>query len=103
MSAANRADMSLVRVALDVPLPTLFDYRLEQRHAELIGARVLVPFGRGQRAGVILEVGGEPQVAPERIRPVAHVFAREPPLAPGRAAPDALRQPLLPPSDRTRS
>src|SRR5207342_1619726 len=74
--------MSLVRVALDVPLPTLFDYRLEQFTAEPVGVRVLVPFGRGQRAGVILEVGGEPRVAPERIKRVAHVFTREPRLAP---------------------
>ena len=78
--------MQLVRVALDVPLPTLFDYRLDRATRELIGARVLVPFGRGQRAGLILEVGGEPEVALERIKPVAHVFEREP-----RAAPDVLR------------
>ncbi len=74
--------MHLVRVALDVPLPTLFDYRLEHTRRELIGARVLVPFGRGQRAGIILEVGGEPEVPPERIKRVAHVFADEAPLAP---------------------
>jgi len=66
--------MQLVRVALDVPLPTLFDYRLDRAGRELIGARVLVPFGRGQRAGLILEVGGEPEVALERIKPVAHAF-----------------------------
>jgi primosomal protein N' (replication factor Y) len=78
--------MQLVRVALDVPIPTLFDYRLDRATRELIGARVLVPFGRGQRAGLILEVGGEPEVALERIKPVAHVFEREP-----RAAPDVLR------------
>ncbi len=74
--------MNLVRVALDVPLPTLFDYRMEHAGNELIGARVLVPFGRGQRAGIILEAGGEPNVAPERIKSVAHVFTREAPLAP---------------------
>jgi primosomal protein N' (replication factor Y) (superfamily II helicase) len=74
--------MHLVRVALDVPLPTLFDYRLEHAGRELIGARVLVPFGRGQRAGIILEVGGEPEVPPERIKRVAHIFTGEPRLAP---------------------
>jgi len=74
--------MHLVRVALDVPLPTLFDYRLEQSGRELIGARVLVPFGRGQRAGIVLEVGGEPEVPPHRIKRVAHVFTDEPRLAP---------------------
>jgi primosomal protein N' (replication factor Y) len=74
--------MQLVRVALDVPLPTLFDYRLEHATRELIGVRVLVPFGRGQRAGIILEVGGEPQVAPERVKRVTQVFIGEPRLAP---------------------
>ena len=32
--------MQLVRVALDVPLPTLFDYRLEPATRELIGTRI---------------------------------------------------------------
>jgi len=74
--------MHLVRVALDVPLPTLFDYRLEQSGRELIGARVVVPFGRGQRTGIVLEAGGEAQVPRHRIKRVAHVFADEPRLAP---------------------
>ena len=88
--------MQLVRVALDVPLPTLFDYRLEHATRDLIGARVLVPFGRGQRAGIILEVGGESEVSLERIKPVAHVFEREHRISPRRAPADAVRQPLLP-------
>ena len=74
--------MSLVRVALDVPLHTLFDYRLDGAGRELIGARVLVPFGRNQRAGIVLEVGGEPQVPLSRIKPVLQVFSGEPRLAP---------------------
>jgi primosomal protein N' (replication factor Y) len=73
--------MNLVRVALDVPLPTLFDYRLDGATRDLIGARALVPFGRSQRPGIILEVGGEPQVALARIKPVAQVWTHEPRLA----------------------
>jgi len=73
--------MQLVQVALDVPLPTLFDYRLEHATRDLIGARVLVPFGRGQRAGIILEIGGESQVPTERIKPVAQVLESEPRIA----------------------
>ena len=72
--------MTFVRVALDVPLNTLFDYQLDGGTPGLIGARVLVPFGRGQRAGVIVEVGGEPQVALSRIKAVAQVFQQEPSL-----------------------
>jgi len=74
--------MNLVRVALDVPLATLFDYTVPELSADLLGARVAVPFGRGRRAGVILEVGGEPQVDAARIKPVSDVFAQEPRLAP---------------------
>jgi primosomal protein N' (replication factor Y) (superfamily II helicase) len=72
----------LVRVALDVPLTTLFDYRVPLPMRALVGARALVPFGRGQRAGVILDVGGEPAVSAERIKPVTEVYVHEPRIAP---------------------
>jgi primosomal protein N' (replication factor Y) len=49
---------------------------------ELLGRRVLVPFGRGRRIGVVLESGVEPAVPPARIKPLTRVFRDEPPLAP---------------------
>lgn len=72
--------MNLVRVALDVPLPTLFDYEIREATPDLLGARVLVPFGRGRRAGIVLEVGGEPQVDAARIKPIIDVLEEEPRL-----------------------
>ena len=72
--------MDLVRVALDVPLPTLFDYSLPDASGDVVGRRVLVPFGRGTRAGVILQAGGAPAVAAARIKRVIHVFRDEPAL-----------------------
>jgi primosomal protein N' (replication factor Y) len=72
--------MDIVRVALDVPLHTLFDYALPGASRDLLGRRVLVPFGRGTRAGVILDAGGTPGVEAARIKPVTHVFRDEPPL-----------------------
>ena len=39
---------SILRVALPVPLQTLFDYR-EGDVAATVGGRVLVPFGRSER------------------------------------------------------
>jgi primosomal protein N' (replication factor Y) len=77
--------MKVARVALDVPLPTLFDYAVPAAAGdpvELLGRRVLVPFGRGRRIGVVLESGVEPAVPPARIKPLARVFRDEPPLAP---------------------
>ena len=45
--------MKIARIALDVPLPTLFDYRAE---ADVrVGDRVIVPFGRRRVVGVVLE------------------------------------------------
>ena len=72
--------MRVVRVALDVPLRTLFDYQAPADGPVCAGQRVLVPFGRGRKVGMVLEVEAQPQVALERIKPLAHVFRDEPAL-----------------------
>ena len=66
--------MSIVRVALDVPLPTLFDYTVAEGIAVGIGQRVIVPFGRRQMVGVVMECVATTDVAPERIKPVTQVL-----------------------------
>lgn len=63
--------MSIVRVALDVPLPTLFDYSVAEGMAVATGQRVTVPFGRRQMAGVVMECVSTTDVPPERIKPVS--------------------------------
>jgi primosomal protein N' (replication factor Y) len=72
--------MSYVRVAVDVPLPTLFDYRYENATDDLVGALALVPFGRKKTVGVILEVSPRSAVDAARIRPLVRVLAEIPPL-----------------------
>src|SRR5262245_29983358 len=72
--------MSYVRVAVDVPLATLFDYRLDGADRGVIGALALVPFGRSQALGVIVEVGQQPSVDTARIRPLTRVLSETPPL-----------------------
>jgi primosomal protein N' (replication factor Y) len=72
--------MSYVRVAVDVPLPTLFDYRHENATDDLVGALALVPFGRKKTVGVILEVSPRSAVDAARIRPLLRVLAEIPPL-----------------------
>ena len=77
--------MKVARVALDVPLPTLFDYSVPAAAgdpADLLGRRVLVPFGRRSRIGVVLESDVEPAVPTARIKPLGRVFRDEPPLPP---------------------
>jgi len=71
-------------VALDVPLPTLFDYLLpagiDPRALPLIGRRVRVPFGRGSRIGVILELAAGSRLPTERLKRVLEIYSDEPAL-----------------------
>jgi len=75
--------MRVVRVALDVPLPTLFDYAVApDGRLPQVGQRVAVPFGRGRKVGVVLEVDAAPSIPVERIKPISQVFDDEPALPP---------------------
>ena len=47
--------MPIIRVALDVPLSTLFDYFVSADNKLEIGQRIVVPFGRKQVLGVAME------------------------------------------------
>ena len=73
--------MPIVRVALDVPLPTLFDYTVAEGIAVAIGQRVIVPFGRRQLVGVVMECVAATEMAPERIKPVMQVLHDSAPLS----------------------
>jgi primosomal protein N' (replication factor Y) len=75
--------MPIVRVALDVPLPTLFDYTVGAGIAVAAGQRVIVPFGRRQMAGVVMECVATTDVAPERIKPVTQLLQDSAPLSAG--------------------
>ncbi len=72
--------MPIVRVALDVPLPTLFDYALAEGASAVQGQRVLVPFGHKQVVGVVMECAADSELAAERIKPVVRVLGEIPPL-----------------------
>lgn len=69
-----------VRVALDVPLPGLFDYCSAQPVE--IGQRVIVPFGRRQLVGVVVACPDAPAVPAEQLRDVAFVLDDLPALPP---------------------
>ncbi|RMG33014.1 MAG: primosomal protein N', partial [Gammaproteobacteria bacterium] len=72
---------TVLRVALPVPLPGLFDY-LPPGGKTVAGCRpgqrVLVPFGKGERIGLIVAIDAQPEVAVERLRPVERVLDTEP-------------------------
>ena len=50
--------MRVLRVALDVPLATLFDYLGTPEVDARAGDRVVVPFGTRSRVGVVVEEPG---------------------------------------------
>ena len=74
--------MQVLRVALDVPLATLFDYSRPEALEVAAGDRVVVPFGTRSRVGVVLDVGEGSAIAPEKLKPVARVLADTPRLPP---------------------
>jgi primosomal protein N' (replication factor Y) len=75
--------MPIVRVALDVPLSTLFDYTVAEGIAVTAGQRVVVPFGKRQMVGVAMEVAAATEMAPERVKPVKRVLHDSLPLSAG--------------------
>ncbi len=72
--------MPVLRVALDLPLHRLFDYTAESASSSDIGLRVRVPFGKGERIGVIAEVvdGSDWPVA--QLKAAGEILRDLPPL-----------------------
>jgi primosomal protein N' (replication factor Y) len=74
--------MSIVRVALDVPVARLFDYRAPEATSADLGCRVLVPFNRKRAVGVIVELAQSTAIPAERLKEVVRILRDMPPLAP---------------------
>jgi primosomal protein N' (replication factor Y) len=72
--------MNIIKVALDVPVTTLFDYRLGDATMDDVGRRVVVPFGKKLVVGVIVEVVNASDIAPERLKRVLRVLRDSPRL-----------------------
>ena len=74
--------MIFARVALDVPLNTLFDYRVGPTQVVAVGGFVLVPFGKKIVVGVVLELAKTTTLSLSRVRGVLDVIGNIPPLPP---------------------
>ncbi|PAJ79704.1 primosomal protein N' [Burkholderia ubonensis] len=74
-------DGTYLRVALDHPLATLFDYRCDAQPAPRPGTLVQVPFGKRQAVGLVCEVTTHTDVPPSRLRAVDAICADLPPLS----------------------
>src|SRR3977135_4525709 len=70
----------IVRVALDVPLPRLFDYRAEDATRADICGRDLVPFGKNRLVGLIVELAAESEVPASRLRAAERILREVAPL-----------------------
>ena len=68
------------RVALDIPIAPWFDYLVPDELVDRLQARdwVLVPWGRGRRVGLVLEVGNQPELSPDKICPIASLIEAAP-------------------------
>jgi primosomal protein N' (replication factor Y) (superfamily II helicase) len=72
--------MPYIKVALDVPLPKVFDYSCAEAAPHHVGLRVRVPFGAKQAVGVIMAVTDAPTIDPSKVRPAREILSDLAPL-----------------------
>lgn len=70
----------ILRIAVFAPLRSTFDYLcpLEMAPHAQVGARVLVPFGRGRRLGIVLEIRHDSAVAEARLKQILRILDNPP-------------------------
>ena len=65
--------MSIAQVALDLPLPRLFDYLISDEDV-VVGQCASVPFGSGQKIGVIVGITQHSDQAAEKLKSVSQIL-----------------------------
>jgi primosomal protein N' (replication factor Y) len=77
---------AILKIALDAPLDTLFDYRWTRSGAEETvpqpGHLVVVPFGRREVVGLVLAVDSVTTVAADKLKNVLAARVQLPPMTP---------------------
>ncbi|MCX7176086.1 MAG: primosomal protein N' [Proteobacteria bacterium] len=66
--------MKILRVALDIPLPRLFDYQSTDAQPQDVGRCVRVPFGSGEKIGVIVTVTDSSDQAPDKLKQAGEIL-----------------------------
>lgn len=74
--------MTFAKVALDVPLDRLFDYRCDEAGTEDVGRLVRVPFGGRTRVGVLLSLHDQSEIPADRVKHIIEVRRDLPALPP---------------------
>ena len=72
--------MIIIRVALNAPVDSLFDYIASEATQQDVGLRVCVPFGKKLLIGIIMGVSKDTSVLPEKLKTATHIFRDIPPL-----------------------
>ncbi|MCK9609067.1 MAG: primosomal protein N' [Methylomonas sp.] len=86
MANCNSPQMLIVQVAIPVPLQRLFDYlmpELSDTQSIQPGTRVLVPFGKGTKTGVVLQIVDltDSRIDPKKLKRVEKIIDSEPLLS----------------------
>ncbi len=68
----KRVPQHFLKVAVFAPLRALFDYHCppQRAQAEVVGCRVMVPFGRGARVGIVVAVTSTSTIPPTKMKNV---------------------------------
>ncbi|KAF1048318.1 MAG: Primosomal protein N' [Herbaspirillum frisingense] len=78
-------EQSILQVALDTPLHTVFDYcwrpQAPSEAIPAIGQLVVVPFGRREVVGVVVGHAGQSELGADKIKDVIAVRSQLPPLS----------------------
>ena len=72
--------MNIVRIALDLPLPRLFDYLAPDSDQSDIGRRAKVPFGKGFKIGLVVALAATSDHPLEQLKPVVEILRDMPAL-----------------------
>lgn len=69
--------MKLVRISLPVPLARFFDYLLPDELHAVVGVRVVVPFGRQNKIGVVVGFPEETDIPSDKLKAVEQVLDKQ--------------------------
>lgn len=82
MQEALLTPYPFIKVALPVPMRTLFDYKVPKaialRHELKPGMRIKVPFGKSSRLGVIVALSETSDWDPEQVKPLTSLHDESP-------------------------